>query len=102
MVTWRMSSSKHCAYNSSRTGQIPVSRAFEAGRWAERAGRRGVRCETLGWGREVWRCGDVGMWGCGGVGVWGCGSSWCETTGCEVQGRQGAGVWGRVGIDPKP
>ena len=26
-VTWRMSSSKHCAYSSSRTGHIPVSRA---------------------------------------------------------------------------
>merc|ERR1712129_523650 len=28
IVIWRMSSSKHCAYNSSRIGQFPVSRAF--------------------------------------------------------------------------
>lgn len=28
IVTWRMSSSKHCEYNSSRIGQMPVSLAW--------------------------------------------------------------------------
>jgi hypothetical protein len=36
MVTWRISSSNAWAYSSSRTGQMPVSRAFSEGgreRW---------------------------------------------------------------------
>jgi hypothetical protein len=32
IVTWRINSSKHCAYSSSRTGHMPVSRACRCSR----------------------------------------------------------------------
>ena len=54
-VTWRMISSKHCLKSSSRTGQIPLSRAcLSISFWSSISLRRATSILLAGWGLAFW------------------------------------------------